>query len=122
MTHEAPMLSDGDESTGPSTSLVLDDGGQPVMGAGSSLPRELRHGLSVLDTLTTRERVILRMLAAGMGNRAVARSLGIQESTVKRHMSALLTKLGVASRLQAGLVAFAARLDGQLPMSELLSL
>ncbi len=82
------------------------------------IPDELRAGFATLDLLTARELTILRMLATGRDNRAVARYLGIREKTVKAHMTAILSKLGVASRLQAGLIAFAACLDGRLAWDE----
>jgi len=90
-----------------------------MTGAGGRLPENLRAGLSTLYLLTAQETAILRMLAAGMDNRAVARQLGIREATVKAHMTAVLGKLGVSSRLQAGLVAFAACLDGRLDWNDL---
>lgn len=77
------------------------------------LPDELRAKLPMLSLLTAREAFILQMLAIGLDNHAIARHLGISQSTVKTHMTALLAKLGVRSRLQAGLIAFAARLDGR---------
>lgn len=53
------------------------------------------------DELTAREIEILRMLAEGLGNKQIAAQLGISEHTVKFHISAILDKLGVASRTEA---------------------
>ncbi|GAA2042867.1 hypothetical protein GCM10009839_52280 [Catenulispora yoronensis] len=86
--------------------------------AGQQLPLALRNSLSMLETLTDREMTVLRMLAVGMDNRAMAWHLRIREATVKRHMTTLLAKLGLTSRLQAGLVAFAVCLDGTLTWYE----
>ena len=61
-----------------------------------------------LDALSQREREVLRLLGRGLENRAIAMTLGIAERTVKQHVTRILTKLGCQSRLQAGLVAFAA--------------
>ncbi len=57
------------------------------------------------ETLTARERDILRLLADGDGNRRIADRLGISESTVKMHCKSLLRKLGVPNRTRAALVA-----------------
>ncbi|WP_063764166.1 response regulator transcription factor [Kitasatospora purpeofusca] len=58
-----------------------------------------------LKTLTARERSVLLLVALGMGNAPIARRLGITERTVKKHVTALLGKLRVASRLEAALIA-----------------
>lgn len=51
--------------------------------------------------LTPRERDVLARLAAGLSNKRIARELGVTESTVKFHVQALYTKLGVQSRTGA---------------------
>ncbi len=53
------------------------------------------------ERLTVRERQVLGLVAAGLGNRAVATRLGIRYSTVRSHVRALIGKLGAHSRLQA---------------------
>jgi DNA-binding NarL/FixJ family response regulator len=50
---------------------------------------------------TARETEVLRMIAAGLANKEIAYRLGISEHTVKFHVSALLGKLGAASRAEA---------------------
>ncbi|MER1996957.1 MAG: response regulator transcription factor [Arthrobacter sp.] len=55
--------------------------------------------------LTAREEEVLDCLAEGLSNVRIARKLGISETTVKTHVSRVLTKLGVESRLQAALAA-----------------
>ena len=59
------------------------------------------------QALTERETDVLKLIARGMANRQIARSLYIGEKTVKSHVSNILLKLGVNSRTQAAL--FAAR-------------
>ena len=51
--------------------------------------------------LSPRELEVLKLAAAGARNREIARSLGISEFTVKRHMQNILAKLGVHTRLAA---------------------
>ncbi|PSL47152.1 sugar-specific transcriptional regulator TrmB [Saccharothrix carnea] len=52
-----------------------------------------------------RDKELLTLLASGMKDAAIMRSLGITQRTMTRRMSALLEELGAATRLQAGLQA-----------------
>jgi DNA-binding NarL/FixJ family response regulator len=54
-----------------------------------------------VETLTTREREVLLLVAEGLPNKAIARELGISEHTAKFHVGSLLAKLGAASRTEA---------------------
>ena len=56
--------------------------------------------------LTEREKDIVRRLAHGHSNAALAHELGLSEATVKTHVTRLLTKLGVSSRVQAVVLAY----------------
>jgi DNA-binding CsgD family transcriptional regulator len=56
-------------------------------------------------TLTGRELEVLRHVAAGLSNKAIAADLVLSERTVERHVSNIFVKLGVSSR--AGATAFA---------------
>ncbi|MEZ4767397.1 MAG: response regulator transcription factor [Caldilineales bacterium] len=58
-----------------------------------------------IASLTERELEVLRLLAQGMSNRELAQTLGISEKTVKTHVSSILSKLDVADRTQAALLA-----------------
>ncbi|MER7668475.1 response regulator transcription factor [Kitasatospora sp. NPDC096128] len=62
--------------------------------------------------LTPRETDVLRELADGLSNAEIAGVLGMRESTVKAHVSRILTTLGVANRVQAALLARDAGLVG----------
>ncbi|WP_241265869.1 response regulator transcription factor [Streptomyces boncukensis] len=61
--------------------------------------------------LTEREREVLLLLADGPDNRTLARDLGIAERTVRAHLASINHKLGVQSRLQAGLLAVRHRME-----------
>lgn len=50
--------------------------------------------------LTSREKEILGLVAAGKTNRQIALQLSISENTVKNHLKNLLDKLGLANRVQ----------------------
>jgi DNA-binding NarL/FixJ family response regulator len=56
--------------------------------------------------LTRREVEVLRLVAAGKSNRAVAAELVISEHTVARHVQNIFAKLGVSSRSAATAFAF----------------
>ena len=53
------------------------------------------------EALTAREKDVLLRLAQGLTNKQIALSLGISEHTVKFHVSAIYSKLGVANRAEA---------------------
>lgn len=59
---------------------------------------------SLLD-LTSREQEILRLVLAGWTNKAIAAKFRISEKTVEFHLDNLYTKIGVRTRLMAGLWA-----------------
>jgi DNA-binding NarL/FixJ family response regulator len=61
--------------------------------------------LDPLALLTERERSVLRLLARGMSNRAIGRTLHLTEGTVKGYVSNLLAKLKLEDRTQAALLA-----------------
>ncbi|MCA9736103.1 MAG: response regulator transcription factor [Gemmatimonadota bacterium] len=60
---------------------------------------------SPLEELTERERDVLKLIASGMSNKAIAKTLFLSVGTVKGYVSAVLAKLGVSDRTQAALVA-----------------
>lgn len=63
---------------------------------------------SPMQALTAREIEVLGMLALGLGNKTIAKRLGISEHTVKFHISSIFTKLNASSRTEA--VTLGARL------------
>lgn len=56
--------------------------------------------------LTAREVEVLRLVAAGMTNREIGRTLVISEHTVRRHIQNIFSKIGVSSRTAATAYAF----------------
>lgn len=80
-------------------------------------PMPLPDGLSPVNSpglrsLTRRQQEVLECLVRGKTNREIALILGIEESTVKSHVTVLLQALGVRNRTQAALVVNEARLNG----------
>ena len=57
-----------------------------------------------LRQLTEREREILQLLAEGSTNKAIARTLGISNDTVKQHVRHILNKLNLSSRVEAAVL------------------
>jgi DNA-binding CsgD family transcriptional regulator len=57
--------------------------------------------------LSPRERAVLELVAAGLGNKAIARALGLSINTVKYHLASIFAKLDARTRTEA--VSAAAR-------------
>ena len=67
----------------------------PPAGTGDGGP------VTPLDVLSSREREVLRLVAAGQTNPQIAAVLYISRKTAEHHVSNILTKLGVATRTEA---------------------
>ena len=65
-----------------------------------------KPGARAAGGLTARELQLLRLVAAGQSNRSIAAELFLSERTVERHVSNILTKLGVSSRAAATAYAY----------------
>lgn len=76
----------------------------------SRLVAEERASRAAMQRLTPREREILQLLAGGMSDKEIAARLKVSVKTVAAHMTSLLDKFKVDSRLQAVLLALRYRL------------
>jgi DNA-binding NarL/FixJ family response regulator len=61
---------------------------------------------AALELLTEREREVLELVARGNSNREISARLQISELTTKTHVSRVLAKLGLGSRVQAAVWAY----------------
>jgi len=66
----------------------------------------LRTAPGASGLLTARETEVLRLVAMGKSNRAIASDLFLSDKTVARHVSNILLKLGVSSRSAATAYAY----------------
>lgn len=83
MAGQAPLAAEAQRA------LVDDAAREPVPGAG----------------LTPREREVLALLAAGMRNEEIASRLTLETSTVRFHVSSILSKLQATNRTEAAMIA-----------------
>ncbi|GHF92586.1 helix-turn-helix transcriptional regulator [Streptomyces thermodiastaticus] len=68
-------------------------------------PHEVAPCLTLPDEITPQERKLLELLANGLTDSAVARTLGISVRTERRKMAELMKRLGASSRFAAGVEA-----------------
>lgn len=88
-------LADGGTFFQPSLTEKLLRGVKRIPGDGLPPPPDL------VEQLTSRETEVMRLVAGGYSNREIGEALGTAESTVKVHVSSILSKLGVRDRVQA---------------------
>ena len=67
----------------------------------ASLLNRRRESESQRESLTAREKEVLRLMAEGLPSREIASKLGISYATVRTHIRSLGAKLGVHSKVQA---------------------
>jgi DNA-binding NarL/FixJ family response regulator len=67
----------------------------------AGLPSKSLESTTLVEPLTPRELEVLHLVAEGLPNKAIARRLEVSDHTVKFHVNAILTKLGVQSRTEA---------------------
>ncbi|MGF6824258.1 DNA-binding NarL/FixJ family response regulator [Microbacterium sp. ZKA21] len=105
------LLTEGDR---PTAGVHLDDAGRIAAEIGHDrlqrsvaelVARTGAHGAAAHDPeLTARERQVLELVAEGLSNRQIGERLFISTKTASVHVSAILRKLGVATRTEAALV------------------
>lgn len=85
-------------NTGSLVETILDFvGGRPIF---ARTPHQASR-----DPLTVREQEVLQLIAEGLSNKEVARSLDIASATVERHVTNIYAKIDVRSRTEATLRA-----------------
>lgn len=70
-----------------------------------SPPETREQQEKVLEPLTAREQEVLSCVGRGLSNRQIATELQLAENTAKTHVSRVLAKLGLSSRVQAAILA-----------------
>lgn len=69
-----------------------------------SASEDMTEFASKLEQLTPQQFKVLQCIADGLLNKQIAYELGVQETTIKQHASAILRKLGCVNRTQAGIL------------------
>ncbi len=69
--------------------------------AAAAVLAQRRDRASTEVTLSPREREVLRLVADGLSNKAIASELGISEKTVKTHLTSVFHRIGVRDRTAA---------------------
>ncbi|WP_030841126.1 response regulator transcription factor [Streptomyces hygroscopicus] len=74
--------------------------------AGARAPERNAAARALHDRLSEREAAVLRLMADGLSNSEIAARMAVGPATVKTHVGAVLTKLGVRDRTQAVIAAY----------------
>lgn len=69
--------------------------------------------MASLSDLTPREQEVLRLVLAGRTNKAIAATFCISEKTVEFHLGHIYTKIGMRSRMLAGVWALQQGIGGK---------
>jgi DNA-binding NarL/FixJ family response regulator len=82
----------------------------PRIGGSLLRMRALNGGRRDPTALSTREEIVLRLIAEGLANKEIGRRLHLSEKTVKRHVTRIFSKLNISARSQAAVYAVRAGL------------
>jgi len=88
----------------PSQILVgaaIQDAEQPQTNTAPITPSTRSINAARFEKLSKREQHVLELLAGGMTNKEIARSIDLQEATIKIHVKNIYRKMGVNNRVQA---------------------
>lgn len=77
-----------------------------LLGRFARLPLDDRPTAHEVDVLTEREREVFMLIARGLSNAEIAADLVVSETTVKTHVSSVLSKLHLRDRVQAVVFAY----------------
>ncbi len=102
---EAPLLRAAEIASELGAGRLLTDVRQLARRARIALPGEPAEDSTSAAGLTPRESEVLRLVAAGASNAAIAAELFISAKTVSVHVSSILAKLGAANRSEAAAIA-----------------
>ena len=97
------ILKDGDPDDLVKAIRAASRGESPLDPRAARVILERRQELKPVVHLTSREEEVLALVAEGLSNNLVARSLGISEKTVKTHLTRIFQTIGVSDRTQAAL-------------------
>ncbi|MFN3331446.1 MAG: LuxR C-terminal-related transcriptional regulator [Caldilinea sp.] len=91
----------GDDTLAAFAQRVLSLLPQPDAGASTPTAAPAPSQSNLAEPLSVRELEVLRLIAAGLPNKAIAETLVIAPSTVKTHVNNILAKLGATNRTEA---------------------
>lgn len=87
----------------------------PRIALDAAPPSASEEAVARLSLLTRQQTRILQLVSAGLMNKQIAWELSIAETTVKAHLTAIMRKLGVQTRMQAVLLAQEASFSALMP-------
>src|SRR5215831_12009025 len=99
LVHAVRVIAAGDALLAPSVTRRLIEDFTRVPRAASAPP-------GALSALTSRETEVLTLIARGLSNTEISRTLVIADQTTKTHVSRILAKLGLRDRAQAVVLAY----------------
>ncbi|GAA1021080.1 MULTISPECIES: response regulator transcription factor [Amycolatopsis] len=102
---EAPRLIEAVRLVAAGEGVLAPQVTKRLIAAFASTPAGPSPAPTGLTDLTEREREVLGCLGAGLSNAEIGTRLYIGEATVKTHVSRVLAKLGLRSRVQAAILA-----------------